>query len=188
MWNCPFCCLRVSGYIILCGVFMSYCVFVLYLTCSKQQLLLGGKEGLASPATHPPVPSLSPSSKKKKKCGGDQGRENNSWFWKDFHLIKVKEDVCIPVNCQATKVAKEEFRADKFLSSVSGSVIPSRFASFPLCAAFFPVYWKYFSTPFFQSLSWWFILNHLVIVQTVGFHLSFLLLLEWQHAMAVTEA
>lgn len=38
-----------------------------------------------------------------------------------------------------------------FLSSVSGHVIPSHFASFPLYRAFFPVYWKVLSTPFFTA-------------------------------------
>lgn len=88
-------------------------VSVLYLICSKQQLLLGGQEGLATPATHPPLLSLSPILKKKKEkktSVGDQGRENNFWFWKDFHLTQVKEEVCGPMNSQATK--EEEFSAD----------------------------------------------------------------------------
>lgn len=33
-------------------------------------------------------------------------------FYKDFHLTKEKEEVCIPVSCQATIVENEDFRVD----------------------------------------------------------------------------
>lgn len=47
----------------------NYYVSLLYLICSKQQLLLGEKEGLASSASHPHLaPTTTP-----KKGGGEQG-------------------------------------------------------------------------------------------------------------------
>lgn len=67
MLNSPFYCFNVSGYIILCGIFIGYCVSVLYLTDSKQQLLQGGEERLAAQVFILLSSPCHPAKKKKKK-------------------------------------------------------------------------------------------------------------------------
>lgn len=125
---------------------MSYCVSVLYLTCSKHQVLLGGKEGLASPAIDSPLLSLSLSSKKTNK------QTKNPGVLKGFLSHYSKRRGLHSSEPSGNKSHKGRILCWLvFLSSVSGHVIPSHLASFPLYSTFFPVYWKFLSTPFFTA-------------------------------------